>query len=132
MTRVLAPLFLVAATASLALLGCGSGGEANPPAVPKTGADDGGHHHGDHHEMSEADEKKVEAALAKLPEADRKSAEQQHVCPVTGDMLGMMGTPIEVDVEGREVWICCPGCKDKLLAEPDKYLAKLDDAPHHD
>jgi hypothetical protein len=40
-------------------------------------------------------------------------------------MLGTMGPPKKVDVSGRQVWICCDGCQDKLLADPDKYLAKL-------
>ncbi|WP_460166783.1 hypothetical protein [Thermostilla marina] len=54
---------------------------------------------------------------------------KQHICPVSGEMLGSMGTPIKVDVSGRQVWICCEGCRDSLLAEPDKYLAKLDGDP---
>ena len=36
-----------------------------------------------------------------------------------------MGTPIKVDVNGRPVFICCEGCRESLLAEPAKYLAKL-------
>jgi hypothetical protein len=36
-----------------------------------------------------------------------------------------MGAPEKVDVNGQQVWICCDGCKDKLLAAPDKYLAKI-------
>ena len=27
---------------------------------------------------------------------------------------------------GKEVWICCEGCKEKLLASPEEYLPKLD------
>jgi hypothetical protein len=30
-----------------------------------------------------------------------------------------------VSVQGREVFLCCSNCEDKLRAEPDKYLAKL-------
>jgi hypothetical protein len=36
-----------------------------------------------------------------------------------------MGTPKKVDVNGTPVFICCEGCRGSLLAEPDKYLAKL-------
>jgi Cu(I)/Ag(I) efflux system membrane fusion protein len=39
--------------------------------------------------------------------------------------LGSMGVPIKVDVDGRPVFICCEGCRDELLAEPSKYIAKL-------
>jgi Cu(I)/Ag(I) efflux system membrane fusion protein len=42
-------------------------------------------------------------------------------------MLGTMGAPEKVDVNGEMVWICCDGCKDKLLADPQKYLAKIND-----
>ena len=44
---------------------------------------------------------------------------------VSGEMLGTMGAPKKVDVKGQAVWICCDSCKDSLLKEPDKYLAKL-------
>ena len=46
-----------------------------------------------------------------------------------------MGTPIKIDVKGRPVFICCEGCRDSLLEEPEKYLALLanrqatDDSP---
>ena len=70
---------------------------------------------------------KMTEALADFSEEDRKSAMKQHFCPVTGEMLGTMGEPKKVEVKGQQVWICCDGCKDKLLADPDKYLAKLND-----
>jgi YHS domain-containing protein len=67
----------------------------------------------------------VKAELAKLSPDDAASAEKQHVCPVSGEMLGSMGAPIKLDVQGHQIWICCEGCKETLLANPDKYLAKL-------
>jgi hypothetical protein len=33
-----------------------------------------------------------------------------------------MGTPERIAVEGRDVFICCAGCKQLLLDDPDKYL----------
>ncbi len=68
---------------------------------------------------------KMRAELQKLSPADRASAERQHVCPVTGKMLGSMGAPQKVDVGGRTIWICCAGCRDELLNNAEKYLAKL-------
>jgi len=65
------------------------------------------------------------AAIAELPEEDRQLAESQEICPVTEMPLGSMGTPIKVDVNGTPVFICCEGCRDGLLEEPGKYLAKL-------
>jgi YHS domain-containing protein len=67
----------------------------------------------------------VLAALASLPEEDRASAERQRVCPVTMFPLGSMGTPPKVEVNGQTVFLCCEGCREALLEEPDKYLAKL-------
>ena len=72
-----------------------------------------------------SDMEKMRAELAKLSAEDAASAEKQHVCPVSGKMLGTMGPPQKIDVNGQQVWICCAGCKDQLLQKPDKYLAKL-------
>ena len=68
---------------------------------------------------------KMKAELAKLSPEDAAAAQRQHMCPVSGEMLGTMGAPLKIDVKDQQVWICCEGCKDKLLASPDEYLAKL-------
>lgn len=68
---------------------------------------------------------KVAAALSKLSPADRSIAEQQRFCPVADFELGAMGTPIKVDVNGKPVFICCDGCRERLLAKSEFYLAKL-------
>jgi Cu(I)/Ag(I) efflux system membrane fusion protein len=81
--------------------------------------------HADHAQDGQSDMEKMNAELAKLPPEDAASAQRQHICPVSGEMLGTMGPPKKVDVSGRQVWICCDDCQDKLLADPDKYLAKL-------
>ncbi len=87
--------------------------------------DHSGHDHGDGDHAGKTDMEKMTEALASFSEEDRKSAMKQHFCPVSGEMLGTMGEPEKIEVQGVFVWICCDGCKDKLLAEPDKYLAKL-------
>jgi Cu(I)/Ag(I) efflux system membrane fusion protein len=33
--------------------------------------------------------------------------------------------PIKVDVNGQPVFICCEGCRGRLLADPEKYLGNL-------
>ena len=38
-----------------------------------------------------------------------------------------MGTPIKLEIEGRTVFICCEGCRDSWVNEPDKYFKILDD-----
>ncbi|MFO0915904.1 MAG: efflux RND transporter periplasmic adaptor subunit [Pirellulales bacterium] len=86
--------------------------------------------------MDESQSVEMIVALGKLPPEDRELAEQQGVCPVAEFRLGSMGTPMKVDVKGRPVFICCDGCRESLLAEPDKYLAKLasrsNENPTHD
>lgn len=67
-------------------------------------------------------------ALAGLSEADRAAVLTQKVCPVSGEPLGSMGTPIKVSANGREVFLCCEGCKEKFEANPEEFLAKLDAA----
>ena len=72
---------------------------------------------------------KMREELAKLSPEDAVSAEKQHFCPVSGEMLGVMGPPRKAEVNGRVVWLCCESCEEKLLAEPAKYLAKLNGPP---
>ena len=87
------------------------------------------HDHADHdHEGESAgktDMEKMAETLASFSDEDRQSAMKQHFCPVSGEMLGTMGEPEKVEVDGQNVWICCEACKDKLLAAPEKYLTKL-------
>jgi Cu(I)/Ag(I) efflux system membrane fusion protein len=68
---------------------------------------------------------KVKANLDKLDPEDRKLAQAQGLCPVTGEPLGSMGKPIKLTVKGQTVFVCCKGCTDDALADPDKTLAKV-------
>ena len=112
----------------LGLYGCNSpeSDPVTPPATPAsdTAEDHADHDHGDHAD-ADSPMAKMMPGLKELSPEDHKSAMAQHMCPVSGEMLGTMGAPEKVDVNGKSVWICCDGCKEKLLADPDKYLAKL-------
>jgi hypothetical protein len=68
---------------------------------------------------------KIEASFASLSAEDRARATTQKICPVSGEGLGTMGTPIKVSVAGQEVFICCESCKDPLLEKPAEHLAKI-------
>jgi len=72
------------------------------------------------------------AALSGLSPEDRALVEKQRICPVAEYRLGSMGTPKKVDVHGTPVFICCEGCLESLLSEPDKYLAKLAALPREE
>jgi hypothetical protein len=60
-----------------------------------------------------------------LSDADLVLVKQQRICPVTQAPLGSMGTPVFTMVQGRKVFLCCRGCESGLLANPEKFLAKL-------
>lgn len=65
-------------------------------------------------------------AMGKLGElSDSVLVSLQGVCPVSGQKLGSMGTPPKIMVKGKPLFICCAGCKGKLEASPDQYLAKF-------
>ena len=99
-------LFLVLVSL-LAVSGCTSS-----PTTPVSDGD--GHADHDHsNDMSDMD--KMKAELAKMSPEDAASAEKQHTCPVSGEMLGTMGAPKKVDVDGEQVWICCEGCSSSTL-----------------
>ena len=76
--------------------------------------------------MTPVDE--VNDGVGELSPEDAQLVAKQAVCPVADMELGSMGTPVKVMVEDRPVFICCEGCRKRLLAEPAKYLAKLDSA----
>ncbi len=69
----------------------------------------------------------ADSGLKELDEADRKAAEKQKTCPVSGEKLGSMGKPYKVTRKGRTFFLCCDGCLAELDAHVDKYLKKLKD-----
>jgi Cu(I)/Ag(I) efflux system membrane fusion protein len=121
---------------SLGLSGCSSQSaseQAAPASSPSTVHDHGEHgDHGANGHTGQSDMDKMMAELANLSPTDRASAEKQHLCPVSGEMLGLMGPPLKIDVNGQQVWICCEDCKADLLAHPDEYLAKLKQGGPHE
>jgi YHS domain-containing protein len=65
------------------------------------------------HEHASMAEETVEAVTAAI---------EQTTCPVMGSPVNKA---IFVEYEGKKVYFCCPPCKDKFNAEPEKYIAKL-------
>lgn len=125
MNRITTTIGLSAMIAlAIGLVGCNADVSDKATAPPAGQATDNANEHAGH-VHSDADTEKAKAEIAKLSPEDAASATKQHVCPMTGEMLGTMGPPKKVDVKGQQVWICCDGCRDELLANPDKHLAKL-------
>jgi YHS domain-containing protein len=48
---------------------------------------------------------------------------ENQVCPVMGNEVDPR---VFVDYKGRRIAFCCPGCDESFLADPEKYLKKVD------
>jgi len=110
----LLPLTMISLLGTAVLVGC-NGSEPTPPT-----------NNGNlENQATESAKDDIESAIAELPEADQHAARAQKNCPVTDEPLGSMGVPIKVEVEGREVFVCCEGCIDELKSDFAKYSSKL-------
>lgn len=65
---------------------------------------------------------KIQAALAMLSPADQKLASAQKLCPVQKALLGTMGKPARIEIEGVPVFLCCAGCSEDARANPKATL----------
>ncbi len=63
--------------------------------------------------------------LAKLSPEDRALVVAQKTCPITGNVLGSMGPPVKVMIDGQPVMLCCDGCKDEATKDSKATLEKL-------
>ncbi len=94
--------------ASVAILGCTKPAEKQQAAVP-------------------GEDLEVAQAMAELDLADRALARAQRVCVVSDkSMLGSMGKPYKLMVEGQPVFLCCEACKDEALKDPKATLARVE------
>lgn len=55
---------------------------------------------------------------------DTAAKKAQTVCPV---MEGEIDKEFFADHEGKRVYFCCLGCKEKFEKEPEEYIKKLED-----
>ncbi len=46
-------------------------------------------------------------------------------CLVSGEKLGGMGKPYEIEYEGQQIKFCCKNCLPDFQKDPAKYLAKV-------
>ncbi len=109
-------------------------GHDHAPGEGHDDADDADEEEGsssaDEDESTSTDPDKEEY-LADLSDEDRALVEEQKICPVSEESLWGMATPVKIavtDAAGVEhqIFVCCGGCKGKVEADPDKYLAVLE------
>src|SRR5262245_30641438 len=53
------------------------------------------------------------------------SSKPQQTCPIDGNSLGQLGTPIMVTLKGEPIFVCCQSCANKAQKDPDRYLARV-------
>jgi membrane fusion protein, copper/silver efflux system len=95
-----------------------AGGEEIAEPKPKTAAP----------ALAGGKDAKINAALAKLPSEDRALAARQKFCAVIDtSRLGSMGPPVKIMIEGKPVFLCCEGCRESALADPQATLSKVEE-----
>ncbi len=120
MLRKLSEFLILPAVLTAALSGCGGG--ANP--AKETAKDPAAK---DAVAAKNADKPADDLpGLKELDETDRKLAEKQKVCPISGALLGSMDKPYKMTVKGRVIFLCCKDCEDDVNKDPDGTLKKLD------
>jgi hypothetical protein len=70
----------------------------------------------------------AEISTSKATKADQRAIDSQKTCPVSGEGLGSMGTPIKITRGDRSIFLCCPACLKKVEADSDKFLGTTTDA----
>ena len=60
--------------------------------------------------------------VAKATAEDKMLIAAQAVCPVTGDDLNAMGTPLKVTRGDDSAFLCCQGCVQEVEADPEKFF----------
>jgi hypothetical protein len=114
-------LILLAILAPVLGFLAGCSGSPNKPA--DAGAD---HRAAEQQRPSSEEAERIASNLGRLAPEDRTLAEAQRFCAVeTQNRLGAMGTPVKVMVKDQPVFLCCKGCKETALEEPEKTLAKV-------
>ncbi len=71
---------------------------------------------------------KIEAAFNELSEDDRPLAKAQKFCAVNQKgLLGSMGKPYKIEIDGKPVFLCCDGCEKDAKSHPEETLAKVEE-----
>jgi YHS domain-containing protein len=74
-------------------------------------------HEGHDHAMPAESAKMIDQAKAVVAEVI-----EQKTCPIMG---GPIDKTVFTEYKGKKVYFCCPACKPKFEANPEKYIAQL-------
>jgi Cu(I)/Ag(I) efflux system membrane fusion protein len=74
--------------------------------------------------MTRDEDAKFQAVLNKLGPQDRPLVKAQGYCPVLGNRLGSMGSPVPVTIQGQRIFLCCKMCVKKAKANEKKTLSR--------
>ncbi len=112
--------------AALATFASGCQSQTSPPPTEASAHVEAGGHDLAEHEQGDNGESDVTLAMAELSPEDRKEAEAQKFCAVMNtSLLGSMGAPLKLEINGQPVFVCCAGCKSKALKNGDETLATV-------
>lgn len=70
------------------------------------------------------------AVIAKIDAAvieQQKASYPLEKCPVSSEVLGSMGDPLDMVHGTRLVRLCCKGCVKEFQKDPGKYMAQVDE-----
>jgi hypothetical protein len=70
-------------------------------------------------------EQSGELDLEGLSDEDRQLVLAQRLCPVSGEPLGSMGTPLKVTVGDRSLFIYCAGCECAAKENFDEHYSEI-------
>ncbi len=107
---------------------CEKSARANPQATLKRLAELKAQNEHESDELADLKglDPEVQTALAKLNAADRKLALAQRFCPIAeGSLLGSMGPPVKLMIDGQPIFLCCEGCEDAAREKPQQTVAKV-------
>lgn len=66
----------------------------------------------------------VETGASKKYKKGDKQLKMQKTCPIMG---GKISKKEYVDARGQRIYVCCEGCKEKVKADPEAALQKLEE-----
>ncbi len=74
-------------------------------------------------EEEDAKLQKAKQGLAKLDPKERELAQAQKFCPIEqNNLLGEMGKPFKIQLDGQTVYLCCSSCEDRAKENKQQTL----------